>query len=474
MFDDPDNVSPRALPQDKTKPYPSEPPSKHNHAARRDSPVLAFGPVDFSGLDQTRKDSDGTVFPCYPSSIKKPDTKAKNAPSRKQSPNTDPNTRGAAFQRHANREAQIDTGSAWYRAGRHIYNAGPKGEGQKLWKAYQQIRNANHNDISFQRMKENPLPPAPPHISDHPAPRPRPTLARFVDKGKSKATEPESSYPRKDSVFSQSSYEVPVAIDKSLQRIVDTNKPLPHVPQLDPAPRARRQVGQDRDLSRRPPKIRPSGPTPHTGATPRPEKETHLNPWWKPVVNKPRPSLKAKISHPGPLMASNYGATANIAAECGGVGGPAAAVSLPVTRTGGAIPQAGQKNMYAATKEPKRPLPLNLEPEQKNGKQQQKEAIREDTPPTHWRSKFVGPVFQAVKHTALDGVHRKRRSSDASFACKGVGDEDMLDRYQVEDGEESGWPMMPEPLFSNDRMEGRGKRRDTRFYEAYVEVLDEY
>ena len=87
---------------------------------------------------------------------------------------------------------------------------------------------------------------------------------------------------------------------------------------------------------------------------------------------------------------------------------------------------------------------------------------------------------KSIKQSAkekLDGVHlgRRRRSSDASFVCQGIGD-GGLDRYQVSETEESSHSsdenersLLPEPLFS-----GRRVGRNTRFYEPYIDVLDEY
>jgi hypothetical protein len=48
----------------------------------------------------------------------------------------------------------------------------------------------------------------------------------------------------------------------------------------------------------------------------RAEKDSHLNPWWKPSADKQsaRPGLKSKISNSGPLTASKNGSTANIGA----------------------------------------------------------------------------------------------------------------------------------------------------------------
>ena len=72
--------------------------------------------------------------------------------------------------------------------------------------------------------------------------------------------------------------------------------------------------------------------------------------WWKKrQFPKAQAILKSEISHPIPLVASYEGSTTNIAAECGGVGGPAAAVSLPITRTGAPLPQPQLGNTMSTT-----------------------------------------------------------------------------------------------------------------------------
>jgi hypothetical protein len=439
VYDELYEISPlsrtHVLPQDRTKPLPPYPGSYKY--ARRDSPVSAIGPVDFSGLEQARKQSVATVFPFYPASVKKPEVKTKEKePWWKAAMDADSSKQGAIPTKKTQSKPSADTPpTPWYRLAREIYKVGPKGESQKAWKAYQDLRKEkrikaeptqkapSHTRTKQQEKKyEKPLPPAPPSNPSgvlYPPLRPRPAQSQ---KGK----EPESPHPRKDSGFSSTSYEVPLAIDKSLQRTVDANKPLPRVPQLDPAPKARKAYQQPQSA----------------------EENAHLNPWWKPHTAQ-KPGLKSKISHPGPLI---NGTTANIAAECGGVGGPAAAVSMPICRNG--APQL-----------PSNPSHERMS-ERKKGKQ--KAVVeRDDTAPTHWREKFE-----------FVSKPKKRRGSDESFGCRGVGGGMGLDRYQVgeqassSEGEEERdreRGMVPKALFT-----GKRAVRGTRVYQPYVEILDEY
>jgi hypothetical protein len=406
------NVSPRShthvWPQDRTKPLPPSPLESYNYAARRDSPVSATSPIDFAGLEQTRKQSVATVCPFYPASVKKPEPKSRES-WWKAAIDTESSKQGAVAPKK--KQSKTSTNSApipWYRLAKDIYKVGPKGDGQKAWKAYQEMRKEKRNAKTTQappvptkqKKYEKPLPPPPPSNPDgvlHPPLRPRLAQSR---KGK----QPESPYPRKDSGFSSTSYEVPIAIDKNIRRTVDANKPLPRVPRLDPAPKARKTYQPSR-APPLPPKTDSQRPVQQAEGN-RTEKDTHLNPWWKVDKQSAKPGLKSKISHPGPLMASNKGVTINIATDCGGVGGPAAAVSMPVNRLGAPL-----------LKEERRPSPLSSNPsherlsEKRKGKQKMIE--RDDTPPTHWRDKFefVGPTFEAGNPFK----QKKRRSSDASF-----------------------------------------------------------
>lgn len=174
-------------------------------------------------------------------------------------------------------------------------------------------------------------------------------------------------------------------------------------------------------------------------------------------------TLKSKISHPGPLMILGEGIAVNVAAECGGVGGPAAAVSLPVTRTGAPLPRP--PSIHERKKEDRRPSPrafhfptIHLSPSKRIGKGSEKEKVDEsdDSYTIHWRGRLVGPAYEAgksFKQTAmetLDGVHvgKRRKTSDISFACQGVANE-QLDRYQVSEQSSSDEEdvLVPDPLF---------------------------
>ncbi|PZD43410.1 IlvA, Threonine dehydratase [Pyrenophora tritici-repentis] len=276
--------------------------------------------------------------------------------------------------------------------------------------------------IKAHEMYNKPLPRLP--LTSHPDGvlypplRPRPIQARSESKGKE--AEAESWNARKDSDFSQTSYEVPITIDDDIHSTVDASKPLPPASHLSPALKAQKTASQIQFKHEVQPKVKVVNVN-RPGGSKHDAEKAGGHTWWKPLPSKAAPSLKIKISYPGPLMASGKGAVVNIATESGGVGGPAAAVSLPVTRTGAFRPQAQTS-------------------------------------------------YDARKQIDKGKMGRKRKSSDASFCCQGV-DGELLDRYQVSDQAASDQEddMLLLPLFSGTR-----GGRDTNFYQPYVEVLDEY
>jgi hypothetical protein len=177
--------------------------------------------------------------------------------------------------------------------------------------------------------------------------------------------------------------------------------------------------------------------------------------WWKALAektsedyvpasrNKAKAStdkLKAAISRPRPFTALQNGLTANVAEECGGVGGPDAAhARLTEGRKG-----KSKANFIHS------PVGMHF--------------------PTVWRDKLTSASDSAGK---IEAKQSKKRDSDMSFACAGV-EEDYAaciqdpgpSRQMIEDQD-----MRPEPLFSGTR---GGEDRDTKFYGPYHDVLNEY
>jgi hypothetical protein len=440
--------------KDEMKPLQSRSSAVRNNVSHRNSPVAALTLVDFSRLEQSWKEFDSTAIPHCPASIEKPESKTERTWRRQDlDERSSTNQTTTPKQTHVQEQA-VYSSTPWYRTAKHIYNAGPKGEGQKVWEAYQQAiipRQADKKllqDTSSESMVEErterqlptPLPTSPDGVLFPPL-RLRPPPTQSVEKGK----EPDKQHLRRDSCFSSSSYEAAMAVDRTVMSNVDANKPLPPVPLLDAAPKVQqtenRPPGKYRQHAER--------------------EETH--PWWKHSPSRAPQSLKSKISHPSPLTVSNKGTTVNVAADCGGVGGPAAAISLPVTRTGAPLPRP--PSIHVKKKEASRPSPrafhlptFHRSPSKSKGNVYEKAKVdeSEDTHPPHWRDRLVGPAYEAgksLKQSAmetLDGVHvgRKRRTSDASFACQGIVDS-KLDGYQVSEpsssDDEKG--MVPDPLF---------------------------
>jgi hypothetical protein len=139
--------------------------------------------------------------------------------------------------------------------------------------------------------------------------------------------------------------------DAIRQRYVSASKPLPPVPKLEPTPRNRSRSREQPQPGRfvtlediratekaRKEKTSRDKAVPHSSWMRRIASE--LKVYEPDVVDRRRKqrhlthrqnNLKAKISSPRPLLATNA-RTVNIAVESGGVGGPAAARSLPVKK----------------------------------------------------------------------------------------------------------------------------------------------
>ena len=485
----PDEISPKArthsppLPQLQTSPPPVSP-TFSDRTFHRDSPVSPIGPIDFSRPEERRKSSDVTVFPYFPSSIKKPELKSKKS-WWKQGLNKSSNSPTATSGENMVDEGQASTSLAdLYRTAKDIYQVGPKGEGQKIWTSYMQFRKEKQNhtearqDISAAQAERPQTAPqflAAAH-SVHPALRPLPGQSHTTfDRARPKTPLVRQDSGLSEGEFSRSSYEVPLSIDQSIQQAVDVNKPLPPVPQLQPAPRTRHLMDLESAFKVGIAAASMQHPTQRRGESQRPErdqpvsKETHSGPWWKALADKQttkaHAALKAKISHTRPLTAFNNGRTANVATECGGVGGPGAATSLPVSRNGAPTSQTSQAK---DKKQVKRPPPLNLS-EQQKGKQK----ARHETHPMHWREMF---------DTATKG--KKRKDSDTSFACQGlpesypavnVRDPGTSTQFQMErrSFDTDDRDFVPGPLFAGRQGDDDG-RRDTRFYQPYYDVLGEY
>jgi hypothetical protein len=395
-FEDED-VSPKtAIPPGKPSLQSPVSPIHTHRPTRRDSPVSIIE-QDFALKDKANRDSGATLFPYFPAEIKKPDAKAQKA-----------------------KATQAPRGLADIcRTAKAIYVVGPKGEGQKLWSSYKKSRNRKQdvNEVKQIPLKPQPTPRGRPYFPYPPA-RPPPSQATIAPR---KPFVPEDSFrPRQDSDLSLSSCEVPVRIGSDVQRFVDAAKPLPSAPHIQPAPRAK-HAGVDlskplpRVPLRAPPHktpyvyvdpVKPLPPVPLFSGRPLAErkaadktvsgaKSTKANKWWPSLPKTHAPKPHPHISRPRPITALEHGRTANVAVECGGVGGPGA--KTPPARMS----------------------------EKARGKQ-----------------KVAGPGMEWT---------RRRKSSDVSFACQGVGEGTLR---HVE-GKGDGW-------------------RDTAFYRAYCEVLDEY
>ncbi|KAF2242809.1 hypothetical protein BU26DRAFT_524373 [Trematosphaeria pertusa] len=335
--------------------------------------------------------------------------------------------------------------------------------------------------------------------------------------------------------YSQSGYSIPVAASASVQYdgqevVVDGYKPLPPVPKLDAAPKNRDEVRERKTPSPPPPPpprpvpsknpervIRQQVGTTSSTTAPQPQSRTQwfselddqqterprrtpqrkepgrLRRFFSLFLNIEEPSdphagaatnhhpakkhskLKAQISHPGP-MAVLDNRTVNVAVENGGVGGPAAAISLPL-RNGeivqprrhaaqGKKGKGKQKRLtppppvaqsespasdskildsssskakdHGASKEkpshcwrdmlltsPSRPYSDSKVPSGSKPQSKPHAGLKEK--PSHrWRDMLTSPgehggksFYSGLRETER-GWGRRRKSSDVSFACQGI------------------------------------------------------
>lgn len=385
--------------------------------------------------------------------------------------------------------------AAWYRAVKDIYDSGPEGEGQEVWaawKIYQQARKEQQESnesaerkSSIQRemvsegekilaQAQHTRPLVPSHPPPPPPPPPPLPQVDTVQTQPNRAEESRAkSHTREDSCVSPSSIDIPVTIGDCVQRVIDTNKPLPAVPRAEPAPKTDETVCQMVPGS--PPlTVEPHGYTKIVTKKPRSEAKPD-NTWWqKRQSSKAQAKLKSKISHPVSLVASHKGSITNVAAECGGVGGPAAAVSLPNTRTGTAQPSNSASTTSTVQREVRKlpSLSFRFPPFGHNRMKSTPDLEGKDTA-------VVRVDMQPTKQSAKEKLNsaemgRRRRSSDASFECQGIVE--RLDKHQVsetgapsQDSGENKKSLLPEPLFSGMRG-GKG----AHFYQSYTDVLDEY
>jgi hypothetical protein len=479
-YDDDEAVSPRTVTPLRKASLQSTVSSLHTDLPPwRNSSVSAVEPIDFSSTEEARKGSNATVFPSFPSTIKRSEEKAAD-------------TKGITSPGNI---------ADMLRNARKIYDVGPKGEGQKLWSTYKRIRKdkPNHTEVTQEPVKQTPAPRRPSQgLSAHPPTRPAPSLDRLPLR---RAIPPDGT--RKGSEMSRSSVEVPIRIENDVEHVVDRARPLPLVPKLAAAPKLRQPAATKplpalpdmKSIYHAPTKPLPAVPRTQTApkrrlqeghkhkdlaaligfvdsestnppyptddrdqklsqATP-PAKSNHIikpSQWWKSLADFTSethiPSNpKANISRPRPFTVLQNGLTANLAAEHGGVGGPSAASHLP-NQT--AILPSPDNHSSSSSGLSDRAL----------GKQK----LPPHTPlylPKHWREKLH--------------VERRRSSDDLSFTCVGVGEGGPSRARQVTGASSSAIgsarskEMVPEPLFN-----GRGRGRDTQFYGFYGEVLDEY
>ncbi|PVI02619.1 hypothetical protein DM02DRAFT_653435 [Periconia macrospinosa] len=148
---------------------------------------------------------------------------------------------------------------------------------------------------------------------------------------------------------------------------------------------------------------------------------------------------KFEISYPRPMYIPKSDSTANISAVCGGVGGPAAAVSLSrdeekeemkkfetSTSSFQILPTKQPHKRVSSVPPRQRPTVTSL-----NSSSHDEQSTKKSKSSQSFWSDMVNPVMTttASKFSVVGGGRRKRNDSDASFGCQGISmdDEDHHD-----------------------------------------------
>ncbi|KAJ4370555.1 hypothetical protein N0V83_005076 [Neocucurbitaria cava] len=366
-----------------------------------------------------------------------------------------------------------------YRSAKDIYQVGPAGEGQKVWRGYKQFRTEKQNRTEERQNKPatqtygssqptSQLPGA--TLLVQPPPQPLPGhvhTGHHVNNPVNKGLLARKNTDMSEAEFSRSSYEVPVAMGRSIRQVIDVNKPLPPVPKLQPAPNSLHPMDMESAFMvgiaaanlqhGTHTRVTPQHPT--TTAQPVVSKQgsgTQSTSWWKFLADK-----QTNRSHVATTHADNK----------------------------------------KQTNKPPPPLKLNLSYRQKG---KQKEAREHDTPPTHWRDVFDTFAIHHHHHhggKSANKASRKRKDSDVSFACQGISDTSFApvmvargvrdpgpsrqaevsrglpgpsrQQAQMHDddarrrfgADAEDWDLVPGPLVPG---------RDTRYYQPYHDLLIEY
>jgi hypothetical protein len=486
------------------KPLPPTPvsPLYERRRARRDSAVSTLGPVGLGFTEESRNEVDAKAFPLFQYTTNTPEEKYQhNRPIKVHTADISASaprkaeTKPPVTQTHA---TKASNGLAeFYRNAQGMYDAGPRGEGQQAWTSYKQYKKEKqgHAEVKENHVKQT-------HIKD--LPRKARDLYRAGPKGEGqelwdsykqykKAKSGHSEVKAQDEVkaprrgppletsthrpahvhgaspavgrpsvggYSLASREVPIGIQLA-PRFIITNKPLPPVPQLQPAPAPRKQVGRNSPESlwatAQEAKVGLTAQRWGAGAK-KPVQKGPVNstPWWK--------ALAIKIPGIDVLSLVQSKSDADRQKDL------KAKISRPILQQ---VDLASETNVSGRA----RITPSQIHrPERPSERQKGKQKVNDEASAKHLWQKYT-PDLSSPKSPKHD--FRRRKSSDVSFACAGVSEDSWAyaqdpgpsRQYQAQlSGHES---LRPKPLFSGVRGGHEGPR-DTGFYRPYHELLDEY
>ncbi|KAF2109067.1 hypothetical protein BDV96DRAFT_605148 [Lophiotrema nucula] len=287
-------------------------------------------------------------------------------------------------------KAQAAAGKGGKVSLRQIYRAGSVSDATKIFQAIRHYRSRKKNGKQRQRQR---FQFAEPQTILHPneaTQRPLPKLPKELDRlydltslagdsasVRSQSKGKENQRASEATQVSTSSAEIPFTASASVQgdhsphiqeTFVERAKPLPSGPRLNPAPKPRKL---DKALPTLPPPPHPPAkyPAQKPNKKTAKEKKPSASGWigrkgsqfFNELVDvldtdkeqRKQQYIKTKISQPQPMMAIDS-RTVNVAKESGGVGGPAAAISLPVSN-GIALRPKPRKERNVIKKPPPRP-----------------------------------------------------------------------------------------------------------------------
>lgn len=313
---------------------------------------------------------------------------------------------------HTRTEKSPSTGI--YKQACQVYKIGPKGEGQKIWKAVYRSRHDNERPL-LEQVDGRSLSGPSDNVSRSPTYLPPPNLSYPISRKSAQTTDgsihdfsKSPSSRRTGSKISNSSGVLNIGVDRSIQSTVDLNKPLPCLPESLRTTKASCSL-----------KKASSTPTPFH--------------WWKTFSDqnesRKREMLKAKISYPQPIASVQEIFPTTVEVRKVRVH-ELIAHPLSKPKPTGTIPApySPQHLLSQAKEDPGTPakttstspsLSKRAKSKQKSYRDYEYDNEEDNTmlpSPLRWRDKSAESSARSIRSSP----GKSNRDSDLSFACVGV------------------------------------------------------